>query len=482
MSPGIIAWMAFMLLPQEPAKENPWVARAPELVERAREQRTLEAYRTALDAAWRADDWRVGAQLADESQSLGKELNGLRLRALWRAGRFQQAQQAALSITSESTDLTELATAGLVAHARGEWARGDQLLDRLSRLAPSTAGLQSVLADARLAHRDPAGAAQWLARIERSARPENGYPENYLAESISGTGTFFASIGPEPFNVVERHGQVTMQKLMVVGLPFCIALINGKGPYRLLVDTGGSITLSLDREIAEAIDLRSTATATVHGISGSQESGQALVDSLELGEIRMRRVLTRTFDLPAGVNHLVDGILGTGCFDSCRITLDFQHGRLVASEPAAEPAAGTPCPLWIVADSKLLAEIVFEGVPALALLDSGADVVAASPTALREHFPDQEITTVRGGVGVGDGSSPGVGLASAYTFEVGGRRFEKYSGMALETIDDLLSPALGTRIDLLIGMPVFRETATITVEFPSRRLWVEWLSGRGAGG
>jgi len=39
-------------------------------------------------------------------------------------------------------------------------------------------------------------------------------------------------------NQIARHGSAAMPMISTLRLPYCSALINGKGPYRLIVDTG----------------------------------------------------------------------------------------------------------------------------------------------------------------------------------------------------------------------------------------------------
>ena len=56
-----------------------------------------------------------------------------------------------------------------------------------------------------------------------------------------------------------------------------------------------------------------------------------------------------------------------------------------------------------------------------------------------------------------------------------GRTFENYSGLGLDVLDTLLSPILGVRTDILIGMPTFRQTRSVTIDFPACRMWVDWL-------
>jgi predicted aspartyl protease len=252
--------------------------------------------------------------------------------------------------------------------------------------------------------------------------------------------------------------------------------INGKGPYRMIVDTGGSITLSLDSEVAADIGLEKLADGSVRGVSGKDEAWQALTDELRIGGITCKRVMTRVFGVRAATAFSADGILGTGVFADARMKLDFEHAELHVTPSSDAAAAGHEYALRIVGDAKLMAPVTIQGDSATALLDSGADVIALSPSRMKRLFPDVDPQSFRlATAGVGAGEMPKITLSKGVDLEFGGRTWENVSGLGLDVLDTILSSYLGVQCDVLIGMPSFRQMKSFTVDFPKRRMWIEWL-------
>ena len=480
---ALLMAVIMLLLANAPEPENPWKAKIADAVERAEQRRDLATIRDALDAAWRADDWRTGLkliELARETLSPKDDLPQLRgrlVRALWRAGGMEAAEKLADQISGDTDDTVALRALISIHLARGEADLAQRRAEQLAACDSKTAEDLYHLFAVRFARREYAGLPELLRKAERLINPRNGYPETFLAESIDGLAEFFAEVGTEPLNRIERHGAATMTPLVMLGLPSCDVTINGHGPYKMVLDTGGSIMLSLDQEVADEIGLKSIAPASVRGVSGQQETGQAIVDSLQMGNIGCRRVITRTFPVRAAVMNAADGIIGTGIFANGRLTMDFDNGQIVVAPSSPTAAAGRPVALRLVGDAKLMTIVQLEGQPCVALLDSGADAVAVSPSRLKELLPDKEFITVNPGIGLGIGGddTPEISFGAGVDVELGGRTFENYSGLGLDVLDTLLSPILGVRTDILIGMPTFRQTRSITIDFPTCRMWIDWL-------
>lgn len=470
--------VAFFLVPGPQEAPNPWLERVAPARQRAEQTGSVETYLEALDVAWRADDWQAGlavAQAALSRHPAAAELVGPAMRALWRAGRIREAERLAERVPAGTSDRAALTALCSIHLGRGDTARAAAAADRLEALKPASSAEWAALAAVRLEQNRLEGLAALVRCAERAADPNNGYPDALIAESYEGLAEFLEKVGDEPFNRVEGYGQSPLPVLGLVNLPSCEALINGRGPFRLIVDTGGSIGLSLDEEVAREIGLKSLADATIRGVSGKDRSGQALVDELQLGEIRVRRVLTRIFGVRAAAANLADGILGTGVFASCRLTMDFGEGRLIVAPSSEQPGPGQPVDLRIVADAKLMALVPLNGDSAVALLDTGADACAVAPSRLRALFPDRPVRSVgTAGIGVGQGESAQLSLAPGIDFTLGGRKFDDFGGLGLDVLDTILSPVLGVQTDLLIGMALFRDMKTATVDFPRCRMWVDW--------
>lgn len=474
---------SLLLFPAPDDVKNPWRDKVAAAVERVERDPTPAAFESALDIAWRADDWQAGAQLARDARKRHPDnmgLRGLAVRALWRAGRIEEAEELAAAIGEETEHRPSLAILIQIASARGQHDRASALADRLERLDPQTTTEMSAILGARLrsgAGRDMAG---FVRRIAAITKPENGYPDVYVAESIEGLAEFFAAVGDEPLNQVVDYGSADMPLVPMLYLPGVDAMVNGKGPYRFIVDTGGSITLSLDTEVAEELGLKSIASATIRGVSGKQPSGQVVVDELRIGEIRLKRVMTRTWEFPTAMKAAVSGIIGTGMFDRNRMTLDFHGAKLVVSRSSDKPADGQEASLRIVGDGKLIAPIRIADAPAVALIDSGAGTTAISPARLAELFPDRKQRGLRAPVlGAGGDGPVAMSFAPGVDVTMFGRRYPSLSLVSLDVLDDMLSPILGVQIDLLSGMLQLREMRSLTVDLSTSRMWVDWLAAGG---
>jgi len=472
--------MFMLFVPGCQQPDNPWKEKVPAAVERAERDHSVAAFREALDTTWRADDWQAGLKLAEQAlkkKTLAQELQPRIIRALWRAGRLLQAEELASDLPTPTDDRVALRVLIEIHLARGQLERALELAAHLETLPTLTAeDLYHVFA-ARFTGDRLDGLADLLRRAERLTDPRHGYPETFVGEAIDGVAEFLSSVGNTPLNQIVQHGAAPMPPLVMFNLPSCDVLINGRGPYRMVVDTGGSIMVALDQTVADEIGIKSIAKASVRGVAGKTESGQALIDELQIGNIRCRRVLTRVFDVRAAIMNAADGVIGTGVFGRARLTLDFASGQLLLSPSTEAEPAGRPAELRLISDAKLIVPVKLQGQPALALLDTGADAVALSPTRLKLLFPDQELPSIRSGLalGVGSGESPSVSLGPGVNLELAGRKFSNYGGLGLNVLDEVLSPALGVQLDILLGMPTFREMRSCTVDFARCRLWIDWL-------
>lgn len=479
MLPLTLLATAMLLLPAQAQAENPWKARLPDALALARREKSPTAYWIAMDAAWRADDWQAGLELAQEAAEKFADdprLAGPVARALWRSGRMLDAEAWLPKLAPLTDDPVALRSLIEMRLARGEFDQAGQAADRLARLPDGSAADLSAVMAVRLAANQLDGLAEMVRQIERLSDPANGYPETLLEEAIEGLPEFLDKAGSGPLSNVTSHGAAPMPVIPMINLPGCMVRINGKGPYRMIVDTGGSITLSLDSEVAADIGLEKLADGSVRGVSGKDAAWQTIAGELKMGGITCERVMTRVFGVRKATAFSADGILGTGMFADARMKLDFEHAELSVTSSSDAPAAGQEYALRIVGDAKLMAPVTIHGEPATALLDSGADVIALSPSRMKRLFPDSDPLSFRlATAGVGAGEMPRITLSKGVDLEFGGRKWENVSGLGLDVLDTILSSYLGIQSDVLIGMPSFRQMKSFTVDFPKRRMWIEWL-------
>jgi len=103
--------------------------------------------------------------------------------------------------------------------------------------------------------------------------------------------------------------------------------INGKGPYRLIFDTGAPVTLISNKVAKEAGVLPEKFKASPFAFFGSQ--GQFKIKKLEMGDLSVDNVDTMVMDHPtvgiiAKALGPIEGIVGFNVFGKYRSTIDYQ--------------------------------------------------------------------------------------------------------------------------------------------------------------
>jgi hypothetical protein len=117
--------------------------------------------------------------------------------------------------------------------------------------------------------------------------------------------------------------------------------INGKGPYRLIFDTGAPITLLSNKAAKEAGVLPKDARPPLFAVFGSM--GQFPIQTLEVEGLKADKVNTIVMDHPA-VTALsralgpIEGIVGFPFFARYTMTIDYQAKEMTFVPNGYEPA------------------------------------------------------------------------------------------------------------------------------------------------
>ncbi|HVY83029.1 MAG TPA: retropepsin-like aspartic protease [Steroidobacteraceae bacterium] len=150
-------------------------------------------------------------------------------------------------------------------------------------------------------------------------------------------------------------------------------MINGQGPYRMIVDTGASHS-TLSSELAQALGLvpSDEYSLVLNGVTGTARVQGVLIERLQAGDISLKRarIPVVTSALMAGA----DGVLGIAGLDTTHIYVDFRKDRVVITRKSKDelhPSAlihGTRIRDGLFAiDARVLR------VRALAIIDTGAE-------------------------------------------------------------------------------------------------------------
>ena len=168
-----------------------------------------------------------------------------------------------------------------------------------------------------------------------------------------------------------------------IGRIWAPAYINGRGPFRLVLDTGASqsvITADLASYLGYTLD--QSQPMLLHGVTGSVRVPTVRVQSLVVGDMSLDGpVLPIVPDAMGGA----EGILGTAGLLDKRILIDFRHDRITITYSHAErPGPGfTTVPFHFLRGRLIVFDVMIGGVRAQAILDTGGQVTVAN-LALRD--------------------------------------------------------------------------------------------------
>jgi predicted aspartyl protease len=112
-------------------------------------------------------------------------------------------------------------------------------------------------------------------------------------------------------------------------------MVNGKGPYTFLVDTGGQGKARIDAALKQSLNLPVVGKAQAgdgQGRSGG-EFDVVKVDSLKIGDLEFRDIDAMSRDYNSNPNMpKIDGVLCFGLFSDHLLTLDFPGKKLVIAK------------------------------------------------------------------------------------------------------------------------------------------------------
>jgi Aspartyl protease len=168
-----------------------------------------------------------------------------------------------------------------------------------------------------------------------------------------------------------------------IGRIWAPVLINGHGPYRLVLDTGATHSAIVPGVVDSlGIPISSLSNIRVTGVTGTAMVPTVAVKKFEFGELSVDpTVLPVVADVFGGA----EGVLGTEGLSDKRIRIDFAHDTVVIlrSRGSLDTAGVATLPLHQLRDHLLAMDIRVANVRAKAIIDTGAQISIGN-NALRE--------------------------------------------------------------------------------------------------
>jgi len=216
-----------------------------------------------------------------------------------------------------------------------------------------------------------------------------------LAGLVAGVGASAArldAVDADPLNeiVVEARGPrfVVPTQRDQIGRIWAPVYINGKGPFRLVLDTGASES-GVTAELASILGLDENVAAPVllRGVTGSAKVRTVLVDTLSVGDLTQGAAILPVIpDAMGGAQ----GILGTGAMLDRRVWIDFRHDQIVIAFSRGERAGRNfqTIPFRSLRDKLIVADALVGGIPTKAIIDTGGQATIGN-LALRDRLARQ---------------------------------------------------------------------------------------------
>ena len=175
-----------------------------------------------------------------------------------------------------------------------------------------------------------------------------------------------------------------------IGRIWAPVLIDGKGPYRLVLDTGANRSAVT----ARTAQLLGTAPSGDGSTLVTGFTGSAVVPTIHVGSMEVGELLLGPGELPvlADVFGGAQGVLGIEGLSDMRIYADFGRDQLMISRSHGERARRdfTAVPLTLIRGGLLVADVRVGWVRAKAIIDTGAQGTVGNlmlRNALMRHPP-----------------------------------------------------------------------------------------------
>ncbi|WP_162149134.1 retropepsin-like aspartic protease [Asticcacaulis benevestitus] len=252
-------------------------------------------------------------------------------------------------------------------------------------------------------------------------------------------------------------------------------MIDGKGPYRFVVDTGAERSV-IAGNVAAALGLKQDKSIILEGIGGRITVPTVQVANLSFGPFQRHGLALPV--LPRS-NLFADGYLGLDAINGTRVTFDFQNHALHVEQALHQPEAAGPDTARVRARGNNGRLRVFDctvnSVGAIAFIDSGAEVSVGNRALYnklisRNHNPDSSaimtLTGVTGGTVTGE-------LIPIYRIRIRDLSFTDGTLVIADVPDFSMWKIEEDRPALLIGMDYLRQFSSVSIDYRNKEILFE---------
>lgn len=257
-----------------------------------------------------------------------------------------------------------------------------------------------------------------------------------------------------------------------IGRIWAPVLINGRGPFRLVLDTGASHSgVTALVALALGIPMDQSPPVLMRGVTGSATVPTIKVDTLTVGELAIDAT---TLPIVPDALGGAEGVLGAEGLSGKRIYIDFRHDLITITYSRGERSAHgfVSVPFYSIRGTLVVVDAIIGKVHAKAIIDTGGQVTVANLAllyALAQHGgayrgkPDQIIGATKA---VQDGE-----LVRTPAIEIGSIQIND-SGVTYADLYIFKQWKLTNEPAILIGMDALGLLDTLIIDYRRHELQI----------
>jgi hypothetical protein len=159
---------------------------------------------------------------------------------------------------------------------------------------------------------------------------------------------------------------------VIHGKPYVMVMVNGKGPFRFIVDTGTGGDAIITSEIATQLNLPAIGEARLSDPTGQggQTAPVRRIDTLSVAGVDFSAIKAIEHSLPVG-EGTCQGMLGFTLFRDFLLTLDYVNGRLILDQGQLQPDGEKSVLSFRMPDGVPIARLTIGSHEVDAQIDSG---------------------------------------------------------------------------------------------------------------
>ncbi|MEZ5499150.1 MAG: retropepsin-like aspartic protease [Steroidobacteraceae bacterium] len=256
-----------------------------------------------------------------------------------------------------------------------------------------------------------------------------------------------------------------------IGRIWAPVYLNGKGPFRLVLDTGASQSAIIPR-VAQLLgdDARTNRQMRVQGVSGTAIVPVLRIDRMDIGDLVLEPAM---LPVVADVFGGADGVLGNAGLHDKRIFIDFRNDIITVKRSRRDdPGPGyRMMPIKFLRNYLMAIDVRIGRIPTTAIIDTGSAQSLgnlALQEALKrvpEDLPPSEVI----GVTLDVEYANRINMPTIYMDQI----MIKGAQMSFGDVHLFKHWRLTREPAILLGMDVIGTVEQLIIDYPTRRLYMK---------